>query len=1238
MSHTKSGKGRKSAKFTTLPPNPVYLDFKSSDGDSHRWPSQTHQHRTVDHLNQINWYRYIGPDEPEAIRWRVEVGTGAAAVLQLPPGQNYVLRGWPNEYAFYCHEKGKAESPRRDHYLIGHRMRFRSTKEFIEHAAWLISGAVNPCKCKNCSGRPQTEVSRDLAANGIKTRASPSKASSAGPITKRSPSKTPAKPSTSRVRTSMPPPPPPMPLQPSPVELPPSPPPAPTLPAQPTAAEPPPPQIALLCEDPASSSSDLIHTQRAIELNEALVPDPTRMCRWYRSGEVVWAQLDPPLSGEGPPIIFWPCVVTSTAAEIPYSDTLGYQVRCIVVDHARDIFPGHRLLPYLAFSPSALVDWALEQTPAELDFPHSELENFQPFAPCENYKLAVSACVHAIQVGAQLADFWAPDMVTIPTPPPLHTPSPPLGLPNPSPSPAPTQPPVNSAHLLSAMTRCQGIWWGPERIWAGDLVRLRLPRSGLAPQGVDHVLPPSPLGKAGLDYLAKLGLTPDTAPGPLGVLTRATFLRIARIGPPTATECCAAGVLYELADEDVGPGVWDDVPDAPLPTEPTGFRWRRITEPGFVASVPLPLLAGRYYARMLKHPLLDHVMATPQELTAENPVVSLEGLMPAGNIETDQFQPDRGLQLARAKEEAFAMLRTYFEGGDADADGEDDNEVDQLAEEEVTVGIFSEVHCSVDGCDLPVDVVFKSSDGELLGAHSRNLEMYGEGFPAAPNGVADPEPASLTEPAKTLRTLLAFMHLVPQPRIRNLSCKSVLEIAEAAEKYGVHSATQVCAIVLESKGKECPSDVLRFALRHGYKELANTVAPYTLEFSVAEMKSMYKDDDYALMKWLLYCSRWEDLTRRAAKPTHWRVHRGGKLHCDDWQDFWIPVLGDLITHGKNAIYGGQLQSIVDSHLYQLDDCEYCCPDVRFWVNTYEKEAQKLVEEGIIYHDRQCTILVKAACPPPLARPMSSSTTPTQAPTPPVCGVKDCTLPVDLILKSSDGKLLGAHACNLATYGEAFPCVDGTVVASEPLNLTENKATLKTLLAFMHLAPQPKIRNLPCSEVLELAEAAEKYGVHSATQVCAIVLESKVASKPASILKFALKHGHGELANAAAPHTLGFSTSEMTEHYKGDDYALMKWLLYCARWEELTRNASKKNSWRIHRGGSAHCEYWASFWAAVLGDLLSLGKAATYGGKLRSLVEARLCMLHGCEYCTPDVKHWVSTWEQEAVDLASRGIM
>ncbi|KAL1674035.1 hypothetical protein EV122DRAFT_221431 [Schizophyllum commune] len=1236
MSHTKSGKGRKSAKFTTLPPNPVYLDFKSSDGDSHRWPSQNHQHRTVDHLNQINWYRYIGPDEPEAIRWRVEVGTGAAAVLQLPPGQNYVLRGWPNEYAFYCHEKGKAESPRRDHYLIGHRMRFRSTKEFIEHAAWLINGAVNPCKCKNCSGRPQTEVSRDLAANGIKTRASPSKAPSAGPSTKRSPSKTSAKPSTSRVRTSMPPPPPPMPLQPSPVELPPSPPPAPTLPAQPTAAEPPPPQIALLCEDPASSSSDFIHTQRAIELNEALVSDPTRMCRWYRLGEVVWAQLNPPLSGEGPPIIFWPCVVTSTAAEIPYSDTLGYQVRCIVVDHAREIFPGNRLLPYLAFSPSALVDWALDQTPADLDFPHSELENFQPFAPCENYKLAVSACVHAIQVGAQLADFWAPDMVTIPTPPPLHTPSPPLGLPNPSPSPAPTQPPVNSAHLLSAMTRCQGIWWGPERIWAGDLVRLRLPRSGLAPQGVDHVLPPSPLGKAGLDYLAKLGLTADTAPGPLGVLTRATFLRIARIGPPTATECCAAGVLYELADEDVGPGIWDDVPDAPLPTEPTGFRWRRITEPGFVASVPLPLLAGRYYARMLKHPLLDHVMATPQELTAENPVVSLEGLIPAGNIETDQFQPDRGLQLARAKEEAFAMLRTYFEGGDADADGEDDNEVDQLAEDR----IFSEVHCSVDGCDLPVDVVFKSSDGELLGAHSRNLEMYGEGFPAVPNGVADPEPASLTEPAKTLKTLLAFMHLLPQPRIRNLSCKSVLEIAEAAEKYGVHSATQVCAIVLESKGKECPSDVLRFALRHGYKELANTVAPYTLEFSVAEMKIMYKDDDFALMKWLLYCSRWEDLTRRAAKPTHWRVHRGGKLHCDDWQDFWIPVLGDLITHGKNAIYGGQLQSIVDSHLYQLDGCEYCCPDVRFWVNTYEKEAQKLIEEGIIVSDRPSLTSCLAAHQPydrsNIA--MSGEATNAEGPTRASCPVEGCQLAVDIEFLSSDGQKIGAHTHNLATYSEGFPKPDDNLIANDPIALSEDAKTLKILFQFMHLAPQPNVRYLSCSMILAVAEAAEKYGIYSAGPICATSLESKVVDKPMDILKFALRHSYKELANAAAPYTLDMPANEAKKEFGDDIYALAKWLLYRARWEDLVSAACQWDKWRRHRGGVRHCDGWYRFWAFIMTVLAGPRKFTLNGGKFDALVQSHLPDLEDCDHCLGDVRDWTYAWERAVKRLSDEGIM
>ncbi|KAL1747817.1 hypothetical protein HDZ31DRAFT_80118 [Schizophyllum fasciatum] len=1148
------GPRRKSGKLVTLPANPTFLDFQSTDGDSRRGPPADKTVRTVNDKGHVDYYRYVPVDSPEAIRWRVDVGAGVAKVLNLPTGPNYVLRGWPDGYSLYCHEKGPDADPRHDYYLMGSAKRFRSFREFIEHAKWLMEGTVNPCKCKNCSGRSQKEISEDLAAAGVKMKALPATSSPLKAKTSRSPSKTPAKAASNRARTSMPPPPPPPPPAPSPLAQPPlmqAPPPAPAAlqPGHISVPENPLLQMAILPDDCTASADEPLDSQRAIELDDALSPNHAGSSRWYRLGEVVWCKLDPSITGDGPPIEFWPCVVTSTAAEIAGGDNSGYQVRCIVDDNARIAVSGSRILPYLAYSPTVIVDWALDRPPATLDLPLSELATFDPFTPSRNYMRGVSACLYAIQVGAQLADFWSPSneydtSPQIPHAAPSHP-----AMPGPSNSTAPMQSAPNTfTPPRSAVPRYQGIWWGPERIWAGDLVRLRLPRSALAPHGVPHLLPASGIGHDTLAYLAGMGIDPLSHNVVFGVQTRATFLRIARLGA-AGRECCAAGTLYELADGDVEPGPWDASEDAPpLPAEPVGFKWRRITEPGFVAAVPLALLSGRYYARLLHHPLLGGVLAAPEELTVENPVLSLEGLVPAGNIDVERFQMDRGSQLASATNEAAAMLRSYFEG-----------------------------------CKLPVDIVLMSSDGEMVGAHARNLEAYGEGFPSMNDGIGTSEPVQLTESVATLKTLLGFMHLGPQPRVRDLSCQS---------KYGVHSATQVCAMVLESEAKDRPAEILKFGLRHGYKDLANAAAPHTLQYSVEEMQAFYKDYEHVLMRWLLYCARWEDLTRRAAKLNYWHIHRGGNLHCGDWADFWIPVLSDLVLGGKSAIYGGMLQRTVDWHLYRLNGCEYCCADVQIWLGVNEEKAQKLVEEGIVgcYH------------------------------------------------QASDGKHLGAHACSLATYGEAFPAVDGGVVTREPVGLVEDAATLRRLLAFMHLAPQPRIRALSCTEVLRLAEAAEKYIVHSATQVCAIVLESKVEEEPAMVLRFALKHGHPELANAAAPHTLKYTTNEMRTHYGTDDYALMKWLLYCTQWEDLTRRASQKSHWRAHRGGMAHCEHWPRFWVALLGDLIIHGKNAIYGGKLTSIADGRVAMLHGCEYCTPDVKHWVSTWEKEAQKLAAEGIV
>ncbi|KAG2011803.1 hypothetical protein CC2G_011877 [Coprinopsis cinerea AmutBmut pab1-1] len=118
-------------------------------------------------------------------------------------------------------------------------------------------------------------------------------------------------------------------------------------------------------------------------------------------------------------------------------------------------------------------------------------------------------------------------------------------------------------------TRFQGLWWGPERIWQHDFVRLQMSRGALAPNGAPNVLKPSGPGKStraiwdeaeslrekGSDeaILRQLPKILDE----LGAVTRGTFMRIDALfavdvqkDGKMKKEMRASGMLYELADHD----------------------------------------------------------------------------------------------------------------------------------------------------------------------------------------------------------------------------------------------------------------------------------------------------------------------------------------------------------------------------------------------------------------------------------------------------------------------------------------------------------------------------------------------------------------------------------------------------------------------------------------------------------------------------------------------------------------
>ncbi|KAL0958270.1 hypothetical protein HGRIS_000422 [Hohenbuehelia grisea] len=150
----------------------------------------------------------------------------------------------------------------------------------------------------------------------------------------------------------------------------------------------------------------------------------------------------------------------------------------------------------------------------------------------------------------------------------------------------------------------------------------------------------------------------------------------------------------------------------------------------------------------------------------------------------------------------------------------------------------------------------------------------------------------------------------------------------------------------------------------------------------------------------------------------------------------------------------------------------------------------------------------------------------------------CAPDADLIIRSSDGILFKVHRQNLAAHSEAFfsaslisststdesgPTEAATskgISQEDIVEFTEDSKTLDLLLQFMYRQRQPNITNLKYSQLMALAEAAEKYEVYAAMGTCVAVFESKfIDSNSLGIFKFARKHGYPNLVDKTAPRVL-----------------------------------------------------------------------------------------------------------------------
>ncbi|KAF7300395.1 hypothetical protein HMN09_00923100 [Mycena chlorophos] len=131
---------------------------------------------------------------------------------------------------------------------------------------------------------------------------------------------------------------------------------------------------------------------------------------------------------------------------------------------------------------------------------------------------------------------------------------------------------------------------------------------------------------------------------------------------------------------------------------------------------------------------------------------------------------------------------------------------------------------------LDSDITFRSSDEVLFRVHRKNLEVCAEGFP--PSGFdTNGEVVDLTETSTTLDLLFQFMYPQRHPSLDTTPFEVLFPLAEAAEKYQVFPAMNICHIRLRDMVGEHPVEISVYAVKHDYPYLVSEVAPMMLKMS-----------------------------------------------------------------------------------------------------------------------------------------------------------------------------------------------------------------------------------------------------------------------------------------------------------------------------------------------------------------------------------------------------------------------
>ncbi|KAH9915335.1 uncharacterized protein B0H18DRAFT_99559 [Fomitopsis serialis] len=244
---------------------------------------------------------------------------------------------------------------------------------------------------------------------------------------------------------------------------------------------------------------------------------------------------------------------------------------------------------------------------------------------------------------------------------------------------------------------------------------------------------------------------------------------------------------------------------------------------------------------------------------------------------------------------------------------------------------------------------------------------------------------------------------------------------------------------------------------------------------------------------------------------------------------------------------------------------------------------------------------------------------------------------DLTISSSDGVLFKVHRKSLETYSDIFPGTD-VPVDNEIVPLSEKASTLDLLFQYMYRQRQPDLSKIDADELAMLAEAAEKYFVYSAMEVCKVYMQSAIPKMPLKVMGYAARHEYESLCEEAAPHTVQAKAADALEYLDARCFA--SWVggfgshdtstathrtssqvLYREHWLQVLYDIHHPPfAPLLHKGGLPECPLWLPFQGGVLQDLGS--SLACLQQSASATVDRHRHLLGECVQCKKRADHWV----------------